>query len=159
VCSVLPFKPTSIIKLISMSNPSGFGKPPAPPKVSKRASDRAQAAKQYEKMQTDGTPDFEIYIRIQDKKQWYPVGVIAVKRSSQINQAIFANKQELLEGAFRLYPILRKHQQQLEYGYRLKQFKDEPIQLATLPQSTPQGAIQAALSQVKDRVTALFKRH
>lgn len=160
--SVLPCQHPLISKLIPMSDHLGFGKPPAPPKVSKvskRSTERERAARQYEKMQTDGTPDFEIYIRVQGKKQWYPVGVIAVKRSNQINQAISANKQELLEGAFRLYPILRKNQSQLEYGYRLKQFKDEPIQLADLPQSLGQGAIQAALGQVKDRVTSLFKRN
>lgn len=140
-----------------MSNPTGFGKAPAQPKVSKRSKERATAAKYYEKMKTDGTPDFEIYIRIQGKKQWYPVGVVAVKRSSQINQAIFDSQKELLQGAFRLYPVLRKNQHQLEYGYRLKEFKDEPIQLAILPQSSSKG-LQAAFAQIADRVTALFKR-
>lgn len=136
----------------------GFGKPQPQPKVSKRSTERAQAAQEYEKMKADGLPDFEVYIRISGKKTWYPVGVITVKRSSQINQAIFANQQELLQGAFRLFPVLKKHQTQLEYGYRLKEFKDEPIQLATQPATSVAGGIGAAVNQVKDRVLSLLKR-
>lgn len=108
-------------------------------------------------MKSDGLPDFEIYIRIQGKKNWYPVGVIAVKRSNQINQAIAANRQDLLQGAFRLYPVLRKHQQQLEYGYRLKEYRDEPIQLA-VPPAQKTGGLGNMLDQAKARVGALLKR-
>jgi Family of unknown function (DUF6523) len=141
-----------------MSTNLGFGKPPAQPKVSKRSTERADASKQYERMQGDGTPDYEVYIRIQGKKSWYPVGAIAVKRSSQINQAIFGSQEDLLQGAFRLYPILKKNRTQLEYGYRLKAFKDEPIQLAVPPQSSNSGGIQSAFTQLKDRFTSLLKR-
>lgn len=139
-----------------MSANLGFGKPSQSPqaKASKGSSQRAEAAKQYDKMRTDGTPDYEIYIRIQGKKQWYPVGAIAVKRSSQISQAIFGSQQDLLQGAFRLYPVLRKNQHQLEYGYRLKQFKDEPIQLAVPPQSQGKNVLRS----LQDQVTSLFKR-
>lgn len=139
-----------------MATHLGFGKPQVQqPKSSKRSAERAVAAQQYEQMKTDGTPDFEVYIRIQDKKTWYPVGVIAVKRSSQIDRAIFDSQQDLLQGAFRLYPILRKHQHQLEYGYRLKEFKDDPIQLAVPSQAQAGGGLFA---QVKDRVSSLFQR-
>lgn len=141
-----------------MATQLGFGKPQAQPKVSKRATERAEASKHYDQMKADGTPDFEIYIRIQGKKNWYPVGVIAVKRSNQIARAIFDSRADLLQGAFRLYPILRKHQNQLEYGYRLKEFKDEPIQVATLAQAQESGGVQTVVAQVKERVSALLKR-
>lgn len=140
-----------------MSANLGFGKSQPQPKVSKRSTERAQAAQEFDKMKANGVPEFEIYIRIQGKKQWYPVGVIAVKRSSQINQAIFGSQADLLQGAFRLYPILRKHQHQLEYGYRLKEFKDEPIQLAIAPDSGGAG-LAGVLDQAKERVAGLFKR-
>ncbi|MDX2098295.1 MAG: HHL1-like protein [Leptolyngbyaceae cyanobacterium bins.59] len=140
-----------------MSTNLGFGTPRVQPKATKKPNKRAEASKEYDRMKTDGVPDFEIYIRIEGKKQWYPVGVIAVKRSSQINQAIFANQEELLKGAFRIYPILRKHQQQLEYGYRLKEFKDEPIQLAVQPSNSITGGVQNLLAQVQDRISFLFK--
>lgn len=142
-----------------MTTNLGFGKPKPTAKQSPQASKRLEAAKQLDKMRTEGVPEFEVYIRIKDKKPWYPVGAIAVKRSNQINQAIFANRDDLLQGAFRLFPILRKNQNNLEYGYRLKEFKDEPIQVAVEPQATGVGGVQGAIAQVADRVTSLFKRN
>jgi hypothetical protein len=142
-----------------MATQLGFGKPQPQPKVSKRATERATASKHYEQMKAEGTPDFEVYIRIQGKKNWYPVGVIAVKRSNQISRAIFDSQAELLQGAFRLYPILRKHQNQLEYGYRLKEFKDEPIQVASLAQAQSSGGLQAVVDQVKGRIAGLLQRN
>ena len=139
-----------------MNTNLGFGKPQ--PKTAKRSTKRAEAAKQYDQMKAGGTPDYEVYIRIQGKKNWYPVGAIVVKRSSQINQAIFANQKDLLQGAFRLYPVLRKHQHQLEYGYRLKEFKDEPIQLAVPPTVDSNKGIQTVMTQIKDRITSLLKK-
>jgi hypothetical protein len=139
-----------------MSSHLGFGKPPARPQPSKRSVKRAEAAKQYEKMQSDKVPDFEIYIRIQGKKSWYPVGSVAVKRSNQINRAIFDSQEELVQGALRLYPVLRKHQHQLEYGYRLKEFKDEPIQLAEPPAAGSTG-IQATVAQLGQRLRSFFR--
>ena len=145
--------------MISMPKNLGFGKMSPKPQPSKRSSERAEASQQYEKMKTDGLPDYEVYIRIQGKKNWFPVGVIAVKRSSQINQAIFANQADLLQGALRIYPVLKKHQGQLEYGYRLKEFKDDEIQLAVLSQSgRSSGGIGAAVNQAKDRLFSLLKR-
>lgn len=137
-----------------MTTQQGFGKPKPQPKASKRSTERVEAVKQYEKMKAGGIPDFEVYIRIQDNKTWYPVGSLAVKRSDQINRAIFDSQEQLLQGAFRLFPILRKHQSQLEYGYRLKEFKDEPIQVAVKPAAKSTGGLGAIAS----RVSSLFKR-
>ena len=140
-----------------MTKNRGFGNPPAQPKASTRSQERNKAAQQYEKMKSDGTPDYEIYIRIKDKKNWYPVGVVAVKRSDQINRAIFDSREQLLQGAFRLFPILRKNQQNLEYGYRLKEFKDESIQVAVPPKARA-GGVKDVVSGLTDRVSSLFKR-
>lgn len=137
-----------------MTKSLGFGKTQPAPKPSKRTAERKEAVKQYDKMKSDGIPDFEIYIRIQGKKAWYPVGSLAVKRSNLINRAIFDSQEQLLQGAFRLFPVLRKNQNQLEYGYRLKEFKDEPIQLA-IP---PEPPVQSAIAGLRERVTGLFKR-
>ncbi|MEM8808583.1 MAG: HHL1-like protein [Cyanobacteria bacterium P01_G01_bin.38] len=135
---------------------TGFGKPQEKPKVSDGAKQRQKAAKRMDSMREDGTPEYEIYIRVEGKKQWYPVGVIAVKRSSQINQAIFGSQDDLLQGAFRIYPVLRKNQQHLEYGYRLKgkEFREDPIELAVKP--TVPGA--GLFGQLKNRVTSAFKK-
>ncbi len=144
-----------------MATPAGFGKPKdkAPPKAtSQGAKKRAEAAQRYDKYKTDRMPEYEIYIRIQDKKNWFPVGAIAVKRSSQIHSAIFANEDELLKGAFHIFPVLKKNQGNLEYGYRLKEFKDDPIELATRPAQNPIGGIQGALAGLGDRLGSIFKR-
>lgn len=137
----------------------GFGKPQAAPKPSKRSEARSKAATQLEAMREDGLPEYEVYIRVKDKKPWFPVGAIAVKRSSQIHQAIYANQAELLQGAFRLFPVLRKNQTNLEYGYRLKAFQDEPIQLAVEPKAAAAvTGLQTTIAQLGDRVSSLFKR-
>ena len=137
----------------------GFGKVETPKKsVSKQTAKRQEASKQYDKMKTEGVPEFNIYMRIQGKKQWYPVGSIAVKRSSQINMAIYDSEKDLREGAFRLFPILRKNQANLEYGYRVKEYNDEPIQVAVKPEQAVANAVQSAIANVTNRVTSLFKR-
>lgn len=140
-----------------MSTNLGFGKTQAKAKPSKRSTERKKAAKEYEKMKADGTPDYEIYIRVQGQRNWYPVGVIAIERSDQINRAIFGSQEDLLQGAFRIFPRLRKHEGQLEYGYRLKEFKDEPIQVAVPPQSRSNG-LQTAIASLKNRVSSLLKK-
>jgi Family of unknown function (DUF6523) len=147
------------LKNFSMSNNTGFGKPKPQPKVSKRSVDRATAGKQFEKMKADGTPEYEIYVRVRDKKPWFPVGAIAVKASNQINRAIFDSQAQLLEGAFRIFPVLRKNKDQLEYGYRLKEFKDEPIQLAEMPKASL-GRINWAKSAIalNDKIFGRFNR-
>lgn len=39
--------------------------------------------------------------------------------------------QDLLKGAFRAYPFLKNSQDKFEYGYRLKEFPDDPIRIAS----------------------------
>jgi hypothetical protein len=142
-----------------MTTNLGFGTAQAQPKTSKGAQERMKAAQHYETMKADGLPEYAIYIRIQGQKNWYPVGAIALKRSNQIHQAIFDSREQLLQGAYRLFPTLRKHQQQLEYGYRLKEFNDEPIQLAVAPPASRRNGVQAVFAQVQERVGALLKRN
>ncbi len=137
---------------------TGFGKAKPTKQPSKGAEKRVQASKQYDKMMASGMPEFNIFIRIQGKKNWFPVGSIAVNRSNKIHQAIFDQEAELLQGAFRLFPVLRKNQSQLEYGYRLKEFPDEPIQVAVRPEPGKDNPLSNVLGQMKDRVSGLLKR-
>jgi hypothetical protein len=71
---------------------------------------------------------------------------------------MFQQEEELLKGVFRLFPKLRKHQSELEYGHRLKEFNDEPIVVATRPQGISGNLIQSTLASVKDRFSSLLKR-
>lgn len=137
----------------------GFGQPKQikkPP--TERAQKRVEASKRMDDMKSKGLPEYEVYIRIKDKKPWFPVGAIAVQRSNQINQAIFANEAGLQEGAFRLFPLLKKQPlTNLEYGYRLKEFKDEEIQLAQRPKVKLPNVFQAAADTVTGAIGGLFK--
>ena len=137
---------------------TGFGKVQPKPKVSERTKRRQEASREMDKRRSSGDPEFEVHIRIKDKKQWYPVGVVAVRRSVDIDRAIFASEEDLLQGAFRIYPILRKNKMNLEYGYRLKEFKDEPVTVAVRPKPGVAGGVQAVANQLKNSVTGLFKR-
>ncbi|MEI6429237.1 MAG: HHL1-like protein [Pseudanabaena sp. ELA607] len=129
-----------------MSKPVGFGGTAAakPKKVSKRQA----AAQQYDDMKAKGLPEFNIYIRIKGR-EWVPAGSLAVQRSSAINQALFQQEAELLKGALRMYPILKQYQDKLEYGYRLKEFKDEEITLAVRPNPSVPGALAQIFDQAK----------
>merc|ERR1719460_668212 len=69
-----------------------------------------------------------------EPSKWYPVGGIAVPRSSSedvaLSMAIYQNEEALLKGAYRAFPFLKKSTKKLEYGYRVKDFPDEPVKLA-----------------------------
>merc|ERR1719478_919216 len=122
----------------------GFGAPkPAPKKAAPKpksagAVARDKAASDLEKLKQSGSPEYMVLIREcpegQEPSKWYPVGGLAVPRSSSIDVAlslaIFNNEDDLLKGAFRSYPFLKKSEQKFEYGFRLKEFEDDPITVA-----------------------------
>lgn len=141
-----------------MASSSGFGQPKQVKKSSKSTEQRASAAKQYDKMKADGLPEFTVFVRVKDKKNWFPIGSLAVNRSNQISRAIFQQEAELLQGAFRLFPVLRKSQNNLEYGYRLKEFPDEPIQVAVRPAPGSENLFQKMTSQVQQGLSGLLKK-
>ncbi len=141
-----------------MASSSGFGQPKQAKKTSKNTEKRAAASKQYDQMKADGMPEFNVFVRVKDKKSWFPIGSLAVNRSNQISRAIYQQEAELLQGAFRLFPVLRKSQNNLEYGYRLKEFPDEPIQLAVPPSAMPGNAIQNLVGQVQQGLSGLFRK-
>jgi hypothetical protein len=142
-----------------MTTQIGFGKvQPQKQTAKKNKVKRAAASQKYDEMKKSGLPEFNIFVRIQGQANWLPAGSMTVNRSSLINQALFQQEEELLKGVFHLFPKLRKHQGQLEYGYRLKEYKDEPIQLATRPQATAGNLIQSTLLGIKDRFSSLLKR-
>lgn len=120
----------------------GFGKaPPPPPKkvVSDKQQARSKAAKDFDSLTASGAPEYMVSVRTVDKagtaSQWMPVGGIAVPRSSNedmaVSMAIFQNEEDLLNGAYRAYPFLKKSTDDIEYGFRLKEFPDDPVKVAT----------------------------
>jgi hypothetical protein len=143
-----------------MTQPPGFGKSKTTPSkvVTESTKKRERAAKEYDQMKDKNLPEYEIYIRIKNNKQWFPVGAIAVKRSSQVNNALYANEEALLQGGFRIFPILKRNKMNLEYGYRLKEHKDEPITLAAPPVNSIPNIMQALISNARESLAELFQR-
>jgi len=126
----------------------GFGKPskaprpsgkPAPRPPTEASARRDKAAADFDQLKASGAPEYLVHVRTAPEdgpvSKWYPVGGIAVPRSSSEDQAlalaIFNNEEDLLKGAFRSYPFLKKSTDKFEYGYRLKEFPDDPVKLAT----------------------------
>ncbi|HEY9668921.1 MAG TPA: HHL1-like protein [Coleofasciculaceae cyanobacterium] len=142
-----------------MTTQIGFGTvQPKKQAAKKNKAKRAAASRQYDDMKKSGMPEFNVFVRVEGQKNWFPVGSMTVNRSSQINKAVFDQQEELLKGAFRLFPKLRKHQNCLEYGYRLKEFTDEPIELAIRPKATTPNLLQSTVSSVKERISSLLNR-
>lgn len=143
-----------------MTEYRGFGSPPEKQKTktSKRSAERARSAARLDKMRAEGLPEYEIYLRIKGQGQWYPVGALAVQRSNMINRAIFDSEASLLQGAFRLLPILKKNQDNLEFGYRLKEYPDEPITLAIKPAALVPSPIQNAVTNISSSLRNLIPR-
>ncbi|MGD1850274.1 MAG: HHL1-like protein [Cyanophyceae cyanobacterium] len=138
---------------------TGFGKRPAVKKKNSAASGRrAEAASELESMRSSGLPEFAVFIRARGQKGWLPVGSLAVNRSNQISRAIYDNEADLRQGAFRLFPRLRKQQANLEYGYRLKEFTDEPVVVAERPAEVVPNFVQKGVATIRETVTGLFNK-
>jgi hypothetical protein len=145
-----------------MTQPVGFGKPKETKikPTSTGAKQRAEASQQYDEMKDSGMPEYEVFIRTQMNKQWLAVGAIACKRSDQIHAAIYANEEALLKGAFHRMPILKKNRAKLEfeYGFRLKDYKDEPIEVAVRPPDKKPNPLQTAAMNIGTTLGGLFQK-
>lgn len=143
---------------LRMSSKGGFGKPPPEKKLSKLAEDRSAAAQRYENIKAAGSPEFSVFFRVKGAKDdegmlkggWYPVGSITCPSSQLVSKAIFNTEDALLQGAYRVHAkqiksqiktrdgkTLGKWQDlkecELEYGFQIKDFADEDIQVAEKP--------------------------
>lgn len=123
------------------------------------ASKRRQAASdRYDAMAAAGMPEYSVWMRLKEggtgveqeqgeqpeTMPWLPVGCISVPRSSQVADALFKSEEDLMQGAIRLYPNLAKEpRDNIEYGYQLREFDDEPIRVA---ERSPTSGLQATLT-------------
>jgi hypothetical protein len=149
-----PLQQRSQMHLAMMAK--GFGKtttppPPPPKKTAKRMpprgappaqlSDEAKkAGADFDALKSTGAPEYTVAVRTVDaagaKSEWYLVGGIAVPRSSSedtaVSMAIFQNEDELLKGAYKFYPKLKMSTDKFEYGYKLRDFPDDPWSTASV---------------------------
>jgi hypothetical protein len=142
---------------MSSTKVKGFAGGSGQKKKKKEPNKHQVAASKYDEMKDKGLPEFNIYIRIKGK-EWVPAGSMAVERSNQISRAIFQQEDALLKGAVRLYPILRKYKENLEYGYRLKEFPDEEVTVAILPEPTIGDKVKYAFTKAKEYFNSVTKK-
>lgn len=77
-------------------------------------------------------PNSSIFVRQfgSDDKSWLPCGSIAVPRNAQVADAIFSNESGLKASIVRTYPKLRGYENEFEFGFNLKVYPDDPIEVA-----------------------------
>jgi hypothetical protein len=123
----------------------GFGAEPkpkseaavgAPKPKSEAAVERDQAAQSYDKLVTNGVPEYSVFFRKQGEDgPWLSVGNVAVPRNEKVQAAIFGNIDALKGAAVRMHPQASEwyasNTTMLEYGYRYAQWPDEPVMIAS----------------------------
>jgi hypothetical protein len=133
----------------------GFGKPanstqPSTTKKKRRQprlpDEEFKAMKRYEEAEKSGKPSFEIFVRPVGETEWKPAGAIAVP-SNMVNNAIFDSEEKLKVSATRQHASLRKSKEPLEFGYRRKEFEDDPVTLAVRPKPTMLGKFRKFLTE------------
>jgi hypothetical protein len=147
--SILSVETNAFVSLPSLTQSStqlyakGFGAPPPEPtkKKSQGQIDREQKASKYDEIAATGGQEYRIFVRQfgSDDQSWLPVGSIAVPRGAQVADAVFANEAGMKEAIVRTYPVLKGKEMEFEYGFNLKIYPDDPIQVAMKGQGTSQG--------------------
>ena len=111
----------------------GFGAPkPAPREKSEGQKKRDMQSSKYDEIASTGGQQYNIYVRQfgSDDKSWLPCGSIAVPRGAQVSDAVFANEEGLKSAIVRTYPKLKGFEQEFEFGFNLKIYPDDPIDVA-----------------------------
>jgi hypothetical protein len=112
----------------------GFDKNSKPVKREKSAGqiEREKMGNQYDKIAASGGQVYSVFVRQfgGEDKSWLPCGSIAVPRNAQVSDAIFANEEALKVAIVRTFPKLKGYESEFEFGYNLKMFPDDPIDVA-----------------------------
>lgn len=111
----------------------GFGDAPQQKnEKSEGQIDREQKANKYDEISATGGQEYNVYVRQfgSDDTSWLPCGAIAVPRAAQVSDAIFANEAGLQAAITRTYPKLKGFEAEFEYGFNLKVYPDDPVEVA-----------------------------
>lgn len=117
---------------------------------------------QQPKVPEDGTPLFALFVRTNRQKIWYPLGAVTGDDRSKnlvnslksgfsrgmaasamdkgMAQTLYGKQNErFMQGAFRLYPQLKKFQRDLEFGYRVSavDLEEQKTRVVTKDMSLP----------------------
>ncbi|CAB9500254.1 expressed unknown protein [Seminavis robusta] len=117
----------------SLQMAKGFGaeKTPKREKSAGQTKRDSEAAK-YDELAASGGQEYLVYVRQfgSDDQSWFPCGSIAVPRGAQVTDAIYANEEALKVAIMRTYPKLEGLEQEFEFGYNLKIYPDDPVEVA-----------------------------
>ncbi|GAX14038.1 hypothetical protein FisN_5Lh039 [Fistulifera solaris] len=115
----------------ALAQSKGFGEKPAPKVKSEGQIKREAERQRYDELAKTGQ-EYSIFVRQfgSDDKAWLPCGAIAVPRGSQVSDAIYANENDLKAAIVRTYPKLRGFEAEFEFGFNLKVYPDDPVEVA-----------------------------
>lgn len=111
----------------------GFGADkPAPRQKSDGQSKRDSESSKYDDISGAGGQEYSVFVRQfgSDDDTWLPCGAIAVPRGAQVTDAIYANTDALKKAIVRTYVKLNGFEDEFEFGYNLKLYPDEPVEVA-----------------------------
>ena len=112
----------------------GFGKQTTPAKreMSEGAQKRSAESSKYDEISSEGGQEYSVFLRQfgSDDSTWLPCGAIAVPRGAQVSDAIFANEADLKKSIVRVYPKLKGDEDEFEFGFNLKVYPDDPVEVA-----------------------------
>jgi len=113
--------------------PKGFGAPKQQKREKSEGQvDRDKKASKYDEISNSGGQEYNIFVRQfgSDDSTWLPTGSIAVPRGEQVSNAIFANEEGIKSSIVRTYPKLKGSEDEMEFGFNLKIYPDDPIEVA-----------------------------
>ena len=119
----------------------GFGEKPKKPVKTEAAVKREQESSQYDKISSQGGQEYRVFVRQfgSDDESWLPCGAVAVPRGAQVSDAIFANQEALNTSIVRTYPKLAGFEEEFEFGFNLKVYPDDPVEVASKNKPRAQG--------------------
>lgn len=102
---------------------------------------REEQSSKYDEIANTGGQQYNVFVRQfgSDDESWFPCGSVAVPRGSQVSDAIFANEGGLKEAIVRTYPKLKGFEAEFEFGYNLKIYSDDPVEVAVKSGTTSSG--------------------
>ena len=114
-----------------MSNGFGPAKE-APREISDGQKKRNEQSSKYDDIANEGGQQYNIFVRQfgSDDDSWFPCGSIAVPRGAQVSDAIYANEPNLKTAIVRTYPKLKGYELEFEFGFNLKMYSDDPVEVA-----------------------------
>uniref|UniRef100_A0A7S1BFG1 Uncharacterized protein n=1 Tax=Corethron hystrix TaxID=216773 RepID=A0A7S1BFG1_9STRA len=93
---------------------------------------REEEGSRYDEISSGGGQEYNIFVRKfgGDDTSWFPCGSIAVPRGAQVSDAIYSNVSDLKSAIVRTYPKLKGEEDDFEFGYNLKVYPDDPVEVA-----------------------------